>query len=84
MLGEWLEWYPGDDRGSTSFPTYSRIQQVLVDTGLGNVVRDFTAYQAITDISKPSDDDEHRSDSDTYDDYDDEQSFDYNGYGVYN
>lgn len=83
LLRQWLDWYPGDVRGSTSYPTYSRIQSVLVDSGLGNVVRDFAAYQTITNISKPSDDDEYRSDSDMYDDYDDEYNFNYNGYDEY-
>ena len=56
LLDQWLEWYPGDSRGSTSFPTYSRIQKVLVDIGFGNVARDFMTYESITVTSKPSDD----------------------------
>ena len=36
----WVQWYPGDRRGTTSFPTYSRLKRALVDQGLGNIARE--------------------------------------------
>ena len=53
LLKEWLEWYPGDSRDSTAFPTYSSLQQALVNAGLGDAARDFATYE---DIIKPTDD----------------------------
>ena len=37
MLDEWLQWHPGDSRGSTSFPTYSTLQKSLFYAGCGNI-----------------------------------------------
>ena len=44
MLRQWLLQYPGDSRGSTSFATYSGIQNALVKTGLGKIARDLIDY----------------------------------------
>ena len=35
MLEEWLQWAPGDRRGSTSFATLKALKAALVNTGLG-------------------------------------------------
>ena len=45
MLDQWLQWYPKDKRGSTSFPTYSALQRALVNAGFGNVVRELLSYE---------------------------------------
>ena len=44
LLGQWLEWYPGDRRGSTSFATYTALKSALMKAGLGDVVRDLPTY----------------------------------------
>ena len=47
LLNDWLTWYPGDDRGSTSFATYTQLKRALVEAGLGNVARDLPPYEKI-------------------------------------
>ena len=47
MLDLWLQWYPKDQRDSTSFPTYSALQRALVTTGFGNIVRDLSSYENV-------------------------------------
>ena len=44
MLRQWLLQYPGDSRGSTSFATYSGLQNALVKTGLRKIARDLIDY----------------------------------------
>ena len=40
IIKQWVEWYPGDSRGTTNFPTYSRLRRALLDKGFGDVVRE--------------------------------------------
>ena len=47
MLNEWVEWYPGDSRGSTKFATYSDLQNALIKAGFGNVARDLISYSEL-------------------------------------
>ena len=35
MLAQWLEWAPGDSRGSTSFATLEDLKAALYQAGLG-------------------------------------------------
>ena len=39
MLEQWLEWTPGDDRGSTSFPTLENLKDALIGVGLNDTAR---------------------------------------------
>ena len=34
LLGEWLDWFPGDSRGSTSFATLDDLKAALIKCGL--------------------------------------------------
>ena len=52
MLKEWVEWYPGDSRGSTKFATYSDLQNALIKTGFGNVARDLISYSELVSTSR--------------------------------
>ena len=47
MLEQWLNWYPRDSRGSTSFPTYSNLKQAIINAGCGNVVPYLWPYEEI-------------------------------------
>ena len=35
MLEEWLQWAPGDHRGSKNFATFEALQLALSESGLG-------------------------------------------------
>ena len=45
MLQQWLEWYPGDSRGSTSYATHSALLKALMETGNGDVARYLILYE---------------------------------------
>ena len=47
LLRYWLQWYPGDNRGSTSFATYTQLKTALINAGLGVVARDLSSYEEI-------------------------------------
>ena len=47
LLRHWLQWYPGDKRGSTSFATYTQLKTALITAGLGAVARDLPSYDEI-------------------------------------
>ena len=47
LLKEWVKWYPGDSRGSTTFPTYTGLRRALVKSGLGDVARDLNKYEGL-------------------------------------
>ena len=40
MLEEWIQWVPGDDRGSTSFATLTELKAALRKAGLGVTAHD--------------------------------------------
>ena len=40
MLAQWLQWAPGDSRGSTSFATLENLKTALNQTGLGATAHD--------------------------------------------
>ena len=40
MLSEWLQWAPGDSRGSTSFATLEGLKDALREAGLGAAAHD--------------------------------------------
>ena len=42
MLSEWLQWAPGDSRGSTSFATLEGLKAALRDAGLGAAAHDLS------------------------------------------
>ena len=42
MLSEWLQWAPGDSRGSTNFATLESLKVALRRTGLGAVAHDLS------------------------------------------
>ena len=48
MLRRWLIQYPGDNRGSTDFPAYSKLQTSLVKIGVGSAARDLPTYNHLT------------------------------------
>ena len=41
MLAQWLQWAPGDSRGSTSFATLEDLKTALNQAGLGATAHDF-------------------------------------------
>ena len=47
LLRCWLESYPGDKRGSTSFATYTELKTALLNAGLGTVARDLPSYEEL-------------------------------------
>ena len=47
LLHGWVQWYPGDSRGSTKFPTYSGLQSALVRSGLGGAICHMTPYKKL-------------------------------------
>ena len=47
VLSHWLQRHPGDERGSTSFATYSQLKTALIKAGLGAVARDLPSYEDI-------------------------------------
>lgn len=52
LLKEWVKWYPGDSRGSTTFPTYTGLKRALVKSGLGDVARDLKKYEQLENLSE--------------------------------
>ena len=52
MLRQWLQWYPKDCRGSTSFPKYQSLIKALINAGFGNVVSNLWSYQDIVAAAK--------------------------------
>jgi hypothetical protein len=48
LLNHWLQRYPRDKRGSTSFATYTQLKTALINAGLGAVARDLPSYEEIT------------------------------------
>ena len=48
LLSHWLQRHPGDERGSTSFATYTQLKTALINAGLGAVARDLPSYEKIT------------------------------------
>ena len=40
MLAQWLQWAPGDSRGSTSFATLEDLKAALNQAGLGAIAYD--------------------------------------------
>ena len=56
MLSEWIKWYPGDSRGSTSFATYTQLKTKLVEAGLGEIVRNLPPYDHLDNSEAESDD----------------------------
>ena len=47
MLNEWVQWYPGDRRGSTNFPTYSALIIALKKIGIGVAVQHLIPYNEL-------------------------------------
>ena len=41
MLSQWLEWAPGDRRGSTSFATKESLRTALLNANLGQLAQQF-------------------------------------------
>ena len=41
MLEEWIQWAPGDNRGSTSFANLQDLKAALTDAGLGATAHEF-------------------------------------------
>jgi DNA repair exonuclease SbcCD ATPase subunit len=48
LLSQWLQQYPRDKRGSTSFATYTQLKTALINANLGEVARDLPPYERIT------------------------------------
>ena len=40
MLEEWIQWAPGDSRGSTGFATLDRLKSAVCKAGLGAAAHD--------------------------------------------
>jgi hypothetical protein len=47
MLRDWTQWYPGDGRGSTKFPSYTGLHSALVRIGAGDVISSLPSYNEI-------------------------------------
>ena len=42
MLSQWLQWAPGDGRGSTGFASKANLHAALLKAGLGRVAENFS------------------------------------------
>ena len=47
MLHQWVQWYPGDKRGSTNFATYSDLQAALMKDGLTELICEMYPYTTL-------------------------------------
>ena len=55
MLSEWLEWAPGDQRGSTQYATLAAINKAISDAGLGATAAELiTTIKATCQVCKAS------------------------------
>ena len=52
MLKRWLQWYPKDSRGSTSFPRYQSLKKAVTKARFGNIVGNLCSYQDIVAAAK--------------------------------
>ena len=52
LLSRWLQQYPRDERGSTSFATHTQLKIALINAGLGAVARDLPSYEQIMGLIK--------------------------------
>ena len=43
MISKWLEWAPGDRRGSTGFATKECLRAALLQANLGDVAQQFSS-----------------------------------------
>ena len=50
LLMHWSQWYPGDNRDSTTFATYLGLKMALVKAGLGNRARDLVPYRQLQTV----------------------------------
>ena len=50
LLFEYIQWYPGDRRGTTNFATYSAVQTALMNLGLSSAVHMMCTYNACCQI----------------------------------
>jgi hypothetical protein len=49
MLSRWLQWAPGDWRGSTGFATRESLRAALLRANLGQLAQQFDTYQHSTE-----------------------------------
>ena len=54
MLSEWLQWAPGDGRGSANFATLEGLKRALSDSGLGATSLELHISGLDTTSSSPS------------------------------
>lgn len=40
MLSKWIEWFPGDDRGSSGYATKNALKKAVDEAGLGRTARE--------------------------------------------
>ena len=48
IMSKWLQWHPGDTRGSTNYPTYSHLKQALSNAELGHVADNLITYEELS------------------------------------
>ena len=48
IMSHWLQWHPGDTRGSTNYPTYSHLKQALTNAELGHVADNLISYEELS------------------------------------
>ena len=48
IITSWLQCYPGDERGSTTYPTYSRLKQALLKADLQEVAEKLISYEELS------------------------------------
>ena len=41
MLSDWLQWAPGDNRGSTNYATLASLRDAVNNAGLGRAAQEF-------------------------------------------
>ena len=61
MLSEWLEWAPGDQRGSKEYATLEALKRAVSSAGLGVTATDLTISVATTGATTSKDHDLSRS-----------------------
>ena len=52
LLKRWTAWFPGDDRGTKTFATYSGLKTALMKAGLGNKIQHLLPYDEIKEEVK--------------------------------
>ena len=48
IMSNWVQWHPGDERGSTGYPRYSHLKQALLNTDLKSLGENLISYEELS------------------------------------